>query len=102
MPASARCFAYSRGAGPASRYPQDIARLQRTYFNSKDQLLHARDGDERRARHVPARRARPVFRRFCTFRVNSEPLLALGRAGLLARRRRIHPLARTERGERGA
>src|ERR1700759_2882267 len=31
--------AYSRGAGPATQYPQDIARLQRTYFNSKDQLL---------------------------------------------------------------
>ena len=31
--------AYSRGAGPGARYPQDIARLQRTYFNSRDQLL---------------------------------------------------------------
>src|SRR5215510_2710531 len=31
--------AYSRGAGPAARYPQDIARLQRTYFNSRDQLF---------------------------------------------------------------
>ncbi len=31
--------AYSRGAGPNARYPQDIGRLQRTYFNSRDQLL---------------------------------------------------------------
>ena len=30
---------YHRGAGPAHQYPQDIRRLQRTYFNSKDQLL---------------------------------------------------------------
>jgi 5-methylthioadenosine/S-adenosylhomocysteine deaminase len=30
---------YHRGAGPAHQYPQDIKRLQRTYFNSKDQLL---------------------------------------------------------------
>jgi 5-methylthioadenosine/S-adenosylhomocysteine deaminase len=32
-------YAYSRGAGPAAQYPQDIVRLQRTYFGSKDQLL---------------------------------------------------------------
>jgi 5-methylthioadenosine/S-adenosylhomocysteine deaminase len=32
-------YAYSRGAGPATQYPQDIGRIQRTYFNSKDQLL---------------------------------------------------------------
>jgi 5-methylthioadenosine/S-adenosylhomocysteine deaminase len=32
-------FAYHRGAGPAAQYPQDIRRLQRSYFSSKDQLL---------------------------------------------------------------
>jgi 5-methylthioadenosine/S-adenosylhomocysteine deaminase len=32
-------FGYSRGLGPAARYPQDIARLQRTYFASDNQLL---------------------------------------------------------------
>jgi 5-methylthioadenosine/S-adenosylhomocysteine deaminase len=32
-------YAYHRGAGPATKYPQDIKRLQRTYFSSKDQLL---------------------------------------------------------------
>jgi 5-methylthioadenosine/S-adenosylhomocysteine deaminase len=32
-------YAYSRGAGPGTRYPQDIVRLQRTVFSSKDQLL---------------------------------------------------------------
>src|SRR5437773_655153 len=32
-------FAYHRGAGPLAQYPQDIKRLQRQYFSSKDQLL---------------------------------------------------------------
>jgi 5-methylthioadenosine/S-adenosylhomocysteine deaminase len=32
-------FAYSRGNPATTQYPQDIARLARTYFNSKDQLL---------------------------------------------------------------
>jgi cytosine/adenosine deaminase-related metal-dependent hydrolase len=35
-----RClYAYHRGTGPATKYPQDIKRLQQTYFSSKDQLL---------------------------------------------------------------
>jgi 5-methylthioadenosine/S-adenosylhomocysteine deaminase len=32
-------FSYHRGVGPQTQYPQDIKRLQRTYFSSKDQLL---------------------------------------------------------------
>jgi 5-methylthioadenosine/S-adenosylhomocysteine deaminase len=32
-------YSYHRGSGPAAQYPQDIKRLQRTYFSSKDQLL---------------------------------------------------------------
>jgi 5-methylthioadenosine/S-adenosylhomocysteine deaminase len=32
-------YAYHRGAGPAAQYPQDIKRLQRSYFSAKDQLL---------------------------------------------------------------
>lgn len=32
-------FAYSAGVGPASQYPQDIARLRKQYFSSGDQLL---------------------------------------------------------------
>jgi 5-methylthioadenosine/S-adenosylhomocysteine deaminase len=32
-------YAYYRGEGAAQQYPQDILRLQRTYFNSPDQLL---------------------------------------------------------------
>src|SRR5262249_2524373 len=74
--------AYSRGAGPASRYPQDIARLRRTYFSTRDQLLTlamatsvepdtfraARDAGVQAVLHI---------------RVNSEPLLALGRLSLI-------------------
>jgi 5-methylthioadenosine/S-adenosylhomocysteine deaminase len=32
-------YAYSRGEGAGSKYPQDIVRLRQTYFNSNDQLL---------------------------------------------------------------
>jgi 5-methylthioadenosine/S-adenosylhomocysteine deaminase len=32
-------YAYWRGSAPGSQYPQDIVRLQRSYFNSDDQLL---------------------------------------------------------------
>ena len=32
-------FAYSAGVGPATQYPQDIARLRKQYFSSADQLL---------------------------------------------------------------
>jgi 5-methylthioadenosine/S-adenosylhomocysteine deaminase len=32
-------YAYSRGIGPATQYPHDISRLQRSYFSTKDQLL---------------------------------------------------------------
>src|SRR5215510_3395669 len=32
-------YGYSRGAGPAAQWPQDLNRLQRTYFSSRDQLI---------------------------------------------------------------
>jgi 5-methylthioadenosine/S-adenosylhomocysteine deaminase len=32
-------YAYHRGSGPATKYPQDIKRIHSTYFSSKDQLL---------------------------------------------------------------
>ena len=32
-------YAYSRGAGAGTKYPQDIARLQETAFSTRDQLL---------------------------------------------------------------
>ena len=75
-------FAYSRGAGPNSRYPQDIARLQRTYFNTKDQLLTLAMATSVEPDTFRAARAAGV-QAVLHIRVNSEPLLALGRAGVL-------------------
>ena len=75
-------FAYSRGSGPGSRFPQDIARLQRTYFNSKNQLLTlamATSVDPQSFRAAREAGVQAVLH----IRVNPEPLLALGRAGLL-------------------
>jgi 5-methylthioadenosine/S-adenosylhomocysteine deaminase len=75
-------FAYSRGAGAGAKYPQDIARLQRMYFNTNDQLLSlalAVNTDLSTFRAARDLGLRAVLH----IRVNSEPLLALGRAGLL-------------------
>jgi cytosine/adenosine deaminase-related metal-dependent hydrolase len=73
--------AYARGAGPAARYPQDIARLQRTYFNSRDQLLTLAMAVSTDPATLRAARAADVAA-VLHIRVDSEPLLALGRAGL--------------------
>lgn len=75
-------FAYSRGAGPGSRFPQDIARLQRTYFNSKNQLLTLAMATSVEQQSFRAAREAGV-QAVLHIRVNPEPLLALGRAGLL-------------------
>jgi cytosine/adenosine deaminase-related metal-dependent hydrolase len=75
-------FAYHRGQGPATKYPRDIVRLQKTYFNSSNQLLTlalATSTDPKlyelaRDVGVPA-----------VLHINnqSDKLLELGRAGLL-------------------
>ena len=73
--------AYSRGAGPAARYPQDIGRLQRAYFNSRDQLLTlamAVSTDPATLRAARGANVPAVLH----IRVESEPFLQLGRAGL--------------------
>jgi len=75
-------FAYSRGAGPANRYPEDIARLQRTYFNARDQLLTPAMAVSIDPKTFQAARAAGL-RAVLHIRLNPEPLLALGRAGLL-------------------
>jgi 5-methylthioadenosine/S-adenosylhomocysteine deaminase len=75
-------FAYSRGEGPAARYPDDLVRLRNSYFNSPDQLLTlamATSIDPKTLQFARANGVRSVLH----IRVNSEPLLALGRAGLL-------------------
>src|SRR5262249_20159807 len=77
-------FAYHRGAGPAAQYPQDIKRLQRTYFSSQDQLLTlALTANLNAPVFALAREIGvPVVQHLVGSNVNA-PLLELGRAGLL-------------------
>src|SRR5262245_9423658 len=75
-------YGYSRGAGPAMRWPGDLGRLQRTYFGSRDQLLTLALGASLDANVVRAAREAGVPA-VMHFRVNAEPGLALGRAGVL-------------------
>src|SRR5882672_6251136 len=75
-------YGYSRGGGPAMRWPQDLGRLQRTYFSSKDQLLTLALGASLDANVLRAAREAGVSA-VMHFRVNPEPGLALGRAGVL-------------------
>jgi len=75
-------YAYSRGLGPTAQYPQDILRLQRTYFSTKDQLLTLALGVglDAKAFRVARDAGVPAV---LHMRNDSEGLLALGRAGLL-------------------
>jgi cytosine/adenosine deaminase-related metal-dependent hydrolase len=75
-------YAYSRGLGPATQYPQDILRLQRSYFSTKDQLLTLALGVGLDAKAFALARDAGVSA-VLHMRNNSEGLLALGRAGLL-------------------
>jgi 5-methylthioadenosine/S-adenosylhomocysteine deaminase len=77
-------FAYHRGAGPGAQYPQDINRLARTYFSSKEQLLTLALTANLNA-HVFAL-ARDVGVPVVQHLVGNElsgQLIELGRAGLL-------------------
>jgi 5-methylthioadenosine/S-adenosylhomocysteine deaminase len=77
-------FAFHRGAGPRARYPQDIARLQRTYFSSKDQLLTLALTVGLDAKlYAVAREAGVPAVLHLVGKDLSAPLLELGRAGLL-------------------
>jgi cytosine/adenosine deaminase-related metal-dependent hydrolase len=75
-------YAYSRGLGPATQYPRDILRLQRTYFSSKDQLLTLALGAALDAKIFATAREADVPA-VLHIRNDSAALLALGRAGLL-------------------
>ncbi len=75
-------YAYYRGAGPATQYPRDITRLQRTYFNSKDQLLTLALGTNIDAKLYGLAREVGVPAVLHLNRLSAE-LLELGRAGLL-------------------
>jgi cytosine/adenosine deaminase-related metal-dependent hydrolase len=81
-------FAYHRGAGPAAQYPQDIKRLQRTYFSSKDQLLTLALTANLNANVFALAREVGVpivvhVRNVLPQRNDGEKLLQLSRAGLL-------------------
>ncbi len=75
-------FGYSRGLGPRNQYPQDIGRLRQTYFSSTDQLLTLALGVALDPKIYAFAREAGV-RAIAHLRLNSEPVLALGRAGLL-------------------
>jgi 5-methylthioadenosine/S-adenosylhomocysteine deaminase len=75
-------YGYSRGLGPATQYPQDLLRLQRTYFSAKDQLLTLALGVALDAKAFAVARDAGVPA-VLHMRNNSEGVLALGRAGLL-------------------
>ena len=75
-------YGYSRGAGAGSQWPQDIARLKRTYFSSTDQLLTLALGASLDANVLAAARTAGVPA-VMHYRVNPEPGLALARAGVL-------------------
>jgi len=75
-------YAYSRGAGADAQFPQDIVRLKRTYFNSQDQLLTLAMGAALDAKIFTLAREVGVPT-VLHIRLDSEPLLALGRARLL-------------------
>jgi 5-methylthioadenosine/S-adenosylhomocysteine deaminase len=74
--------AYSRGAGPKARFPQDLARLRQAYFSSDDQLLTLALGTSLDARSLGIARENGL-RSVMHVRLNSDALVALGRAGLM-------------------
>jgi len=81
-------FAYSDGKGPAAQYPQDISRLQRSYFNSRDQLLTLALGAPPDPKMFALAREVGVpivvhVRNVLPQRNDGEKLLELSRAGLL-------------------
>jgi 5-methylthioadenosine/S-adenosylhomocysteine deaminase len=77
-------YAYSRGTGPAAQYPQDIMRLARTTFSSKDQLLTLALGANLDEKIFTVAREAGVPTVSHGVNNNTElTLFALGRAGLL-------------------
>jgi 5-methylthioadenosine/S-adenosylhomocysteine deaminase len=77
-------YAFSRGAGPAAQYPQDVMRLARTTFSSQDQLLTLALGAVLDEGIFRAAREAGVPAVSHGVNSNTEPaLFALDRAGLL-------------------
>jgi len=77
-------FAYSRGFGPGSRYPQDVTRLRSQYFSSDDQLLTlALNGGLERSNWALARQTGVPIIDHVTNPTAVGNLEAFGRAGLM-------------------
>jgi cytosine/adenosine deaminase-related metal-dependent hydrolase len=77
-------YSYHRGTGPLTQYPQDIRRLARTYFNSKDQLLTlALTGTLNANIHQLAREIGVPIVQHLVGNNLTTPLQALAREGLL-------------------
>jgi 5-methylthioadenosine/S-adenosylhomocysteine deaminase len=74
--------AYSRGTGPKARFPEDLTRLRQAYFSSDDQLLTLALGTSLDAKSLAIAREN-ALRSVLHIRINSEGLIALGRAGLM-------------------
>ena len=75
-------YAYYRGSGPATQFPQDIRRIQRDYFSSKDQLLTLALGTSPDAKLYTLAREVGVPAVLHSNRLN-DFLIELNRAGLL-------------------
>jgi cytosine/adenosine deaminase-related metal-dependent hydrolase len=77
-------YAYSRGAGGASRYPEDIVRLQQTSFSTDEQLLTLALGGTLDAKIFAIAREADVHTVSHGVNSNTErALVELGRMGLL-------------------
>jgi cytosine/adenosine deaminase-related metal-dependent hydrolase len=75
-------YAYYRGAGAATQFPQDIRRIQRDYFSAKDQLLTLALGTSPDAKLYTLAREVGVPAVLHSNRL-SDFLIELNRAGLL-------------------
>jgi 5-methylthioadenosine/S-adenosylhomocysteine deaminase len=75
-------LAYSPGAGASAQYPQDVLRLRRSYFSSPDQLLTLALGVSRDPKLFAYARENGL-RAVMHIRLESDAILALGRAGLM-------------------
>ncbi len=81
-------FGYSGGAGAGAQHPQDIARLKRTFFSSKDQLLTLALGAGPDPKMFTLARDNDVpivvhLRNVLPQRNDGDRLLQISRAGLL-------------------
>jgi len=77
-------FGFSAGQGPATQYPQDIARLRAQYFSSDDQLLTLalHTGLDAKLWEVGRKAGVPIVSH-ATSPTAAAQLEALGRAGLM-------------------